>query len=185
MPPTHTKTFAINGYYHGAPGWRYPCGVIQASGRMPFWEDAPKLRRPLVQFIGMRAILCFYMTEALPTRETGFVFQADEIISCAPPIHNLKTFNKLHDLAVDTFRRAGYFVIARRRTPQVWHEVGTTRFGDDPATSVADVNCQVHGIEGLFVVDASVLPSAGAVNTALTIIALALRTGNHISRSLS
>ena len=185
LPPTHTKTFAINSYYHGAPGWRYPCGVIQVSGQMPFWEGAPKLMRPIVRFIGMRAIICFYMTEALPTRETGLMFQGDEIVSCAPPIHNLKTFNKLHDFAVDAFRRAGYFVIARRRTPLVWHEVGTTRFGDNPATSVVDVNCQVHGIEGLFVVDASVLPSAGAVNTALTIIALALRAGNHISRSLS
>jgi choline dehydrogenase-like flavoprotein len=51
----------------------------------------------------------------------------------------------------------------------------------DPATSVVDPNCQIHGIEGLYVVDASVLPSAGAVNTALTIIALALRAGDHIA----
>jgi choline dehydrogenase-like flavoprotein len=39
----------------------------------------------------------------------------------------------------------------------------------------------VHGIRGLYVVDASTLPSAGAVNTALTIIALALRAGDHIA----
>jgi choline dehydrogenase-like flavoprotein len=54
------------------------------------------------------------------------------------------------------------------------------RFGTDPATSVVDPNCQVHGINGLYVADASVLPSAGAVNTALTIGALALRAGDHI-----
>jgi choline dehydrogenase-like flavoprotein len=50
---------------------------------------------------------------------------------------------------------------------------------------VLDSNCQVHDINGLFVIDASVLPSAGTVNTALTIIALALRAGDHISRCLS
>ena len=185
LPPTHTKTFAINGYYNGAPGWRYPCGVIQIAGQTPFWEAASGLRRPLAHFIGTHALMCFYMTEALPTRDTGLTFEGDEIVSCTPPVHNLKTFNKLRDLAVDAFRRSGYLVIARRHAPRVWHEVGTTRFGDDPATSVVDSNCQVHGIEGLFVVDASVLPSAGAVNTALTIVALALRAGDHISRCLN
>jgi choline dehydrogenase-like flavoprotein len=40
----------------------------------------------------------------------------------------------------------------------------------------------VHGITGLFVVDASVLPSAGAVNTSLTIMALALRAGDFIAK---
>jgi choline dehydrogenase-like flavoprotein len=39
----------------------------------------------------------------------------------------------------------------------------------------------VHGIEGLYVADASALPSAGAVNTGLTIVALALRTGDAIA----
>jgi choline dehydrogenase-like flavoprotein len=184
VPQVHTKTFAINAYYHGAPGWSYPCGVIQISGQMPFWEEAPRLMRLLAYLVGTHALMCFYMTEALPTRETGLAFQGDKIAGYTPPVHNLKTFNKLHDLAVSAFRRAGYPVVARRRSPRVWHEVGTTRFGEDPATSVVDVNCQVHGTEGLFVVDASVLPSAGAVNTALTIIALALRTGDHISQRL-
>ena len=124
------------------------------------------------------------MIQALPTRETGFTFDGDEIVSCTPPVHNMRTFSKLHDLAVNVFRRSGYFVLARRRPPLVWHEVGTTRFGNDPATSVLDLNCQVHGINGLFVIDASVLPSAGSLNITLTIIALALRAGDHISRCL-
>jgi choline dehydrogenase-like flavoprotein len=128
--------------------------------------------------------MCFYMTEALPTRDTGLIFERDEVVSRVSPVHNLKTFRKLGDLAVDIFRRAGYPVLARRRPPHVWHEVGTARFGTDPVTSVVDPDCQVHGIKGLFVVDASTLPSAGAVNTALTIIALALRAGDCIARRL-
>jgi choline dehydrogenase-like flavoprotein len=43
---------------------------------------------------------------------------------------------------------------------------------------------RVHDIDGLYVVDASVLPSAGAVNTGLTIIALALRTADAIAGRL-
>jgi choline dehydrogenase-like flavoprotein len=39
----------------------------------------------------------------------------------------------------------------------------------------------VHDIDGLYVVDASVLPSAGAVNTGLTIAALALRAGDALA----
>jgi len=51
--------------------------------------------------------------------------------------------------------------------------------GVDPSSSVVDTCCQVHGIEGLFVVDASV--TAGSVNTWLTIIALSLRAGEFIA----
>jgi choline dehydrogenase-like flavoprotein len=53
--------------------------------------------------------------------------------------------------------------------------------GTEPATSVVDPTCRVHGIEGLYVVDGSVLPTAGAVNTGLTIVALALRAGDIIA----
>jgi choline dehydrogenase-like flavoprotein len=122
------------------------------------------------------------MTEALPTRDSRLIFNGDEIVSRTPPIHNLRTFSKLRELAIKVFRSAGYLTVAPRRPPRVWHEIGTARCGTDPATSVVDPNCQVHDVRGLFVVDASVLPSAGAVNTALTIMALALRAGDYIAR---
>ena len=184
LPPAYTKTFGINSYYGGAPGWPYPTGAIQMAGQMPFWEQAPGVLRPLARFVGTRALTCFYMTEALPTRDTRLIFNGDEIVGREPPVHNMKTFLKLRKLAVDLFRSAGYLVLARRQAPRIWHEVGTARFGTDSTTSVVDAKCQVHGIDGLFVVDASVLPSAGAINTALTIISLALRAGDYISRQL-
>jgi len=184
VPPTQTKTFAINGYYNGTTEWPYPIGVIQMAGQMPFWGERPWPVRPLTYLLGRHTLMCFYMSEALPTRNTGLIFDGDEIVNRVAPVHNLRTFLKLRDLAADIFRRAGHRVLARRRFPFVWHEVGTARFGKDPSTSVLDPNCQVHGIEGLYVLDASALPSAGAVNSALTIIALALRAGDHISRHL-
>jgi choline dehydrogenase-like flavoprotein len=53
-------------------------------------------------------------------------------------------------------------------------------FGTDPATSVLDVNCKAHELDNLYVVDASFMPSIGAVNPGLTIMANAIRVGEHL-----
>jgi choline dehydrogenase-like flavoprotein len=66
----------------------------------------------------------------------------------------------------------------------VAHQNGTVRFGADPATSVLDRNCRAHDIDNLYVVDGSFFPSSGAVNPALTIIANALRVGDHLRARL-
>ena len=62
----------------------------------------------------------------------------------------------------------------------VAHQAGTCRFGTDPATSVLDVNCKAHELDNLHVVDASFMPSIGAVNPGLTIMANAIRVGEHL-----
>lgn len=62
------------------------------------------------------------------------------------------------------------------------HQVGTCRMGDDPATSVVDRWCRVHGHDNLFVADGSPHVTNGPVNPALTIMALAYRTAGGILR---
>ena len=62
----------------------------------------------------------------------------------------------------------------------VAHQNGTIRFGVDPATSALDVNCKAHELDNLYVVDGSFFPSSAAVNPALTIMANALRVGDHL-----
>ena len=62
----------------------------------------------------------------------------------------------------------------------VAHQNGTLRFGDDPRTSVLDRNCKTHDLDNLYVVDGSFFPSSAAVNPALTIMANALRVGEHL-----
>jgi choline dehydrogenase-like flavoprotein len=62
----------------------------------------------------------------------------------------------------------------------VAHQNGTIRFGRDPNSSALDVNCKVHDVDNLYVVDGSFFPSSAAVNLALTIIANALRVGDHL-----
>jgi choline dehydrogenase-like flavoprotein len=66
----------------------------------------------------------------------------------------------------------------------VAHQNGTIRFGKDPSTSALDVNCKAHDVDNLYVVDGSFFPSSAAVNPALTIIANALRVGDHLKQRL-
>lgn len=62
----------------------------------------------------------------------------------------------------------------------VAHQCGTCRFGADPATSVLDLNCRAHEVDNLYVVDSSFFPSSASVSPALTVIANALRVGEHL-----
>ncbi len=66
----------------------------------------------------------------------------------------------------------------------VVHQNGTIRFGRDPQNSALDINCRAHELDNLYVVDASFFPSSGAVNPALTIMANALRVGDHLLERL-
>ncbi|KAJ5623795.1 hypothetical protein N7510_000104 [Penicillium lagena] len=62
------------------------------------------------------------------------------------------------------------------------HQMGTCRMGRSPKSSVVDMDCQVWGAEGLYVVDASVFPSASGVNPMVTNMAIADWASRNISR---
>ena len=61
------------------------------------------------------------------------------------------------------------------------HALGSMVTGTDPQTSVVDPDGKVHGMEGLYVGDGSILPRSSRVNPALTIYAWGLRLGEHLS----
>lgn len=60
------------------------------------------------------------------------------------------------------------------------YQCGTARMGTDPTTSVLDINCRTHEIDNLYVVDSSFFPSCASVSPALTVMANALRVGEHL-----
>ncbi|MBD2870274.1 GMC oxidoreductase [Paenibacillus arenilitoris] len=64
-----------------------------------------------------------------------------------------------------------------------FHEHGTCRMGDNPATSATDRYGQIHGVAGLYAAGNCVLPSIGAANPSLTAAAAAIRTADHIVRT--
>ena len=62
------------------------------------------------------------------------------------------------------------------------HLVGGCRMGTDERTGVVDAELRSFAVPNLFVVDGSVLPTQGAANPALTIMALAARAADCIVR---
>jgi choline dehydrogenase-like flavoprotein len=65
------------------------------------------------------------------------------------------------------------------------HVSGTLIAGDDPRTSVVDARGKVHGLDSLYVVDASILPRSSRVNPSLTIFAWSLRTAAILAAQLT
>ncbi|MDP9418140.1 MAG: GMC family oxidoreductase [Actinomycetota bacterium] len=68
-----------------------------------------------------------------------------------------------------------------RITGNCSHQHGTTRMGDDPATSVVDRNCRAHEVDNLFVVDGGPFPTGTGANPTLTIMANAWRVSEAIA----
>jgi choline dehydrogenase-like flavoprotein len=67
---------------------------------------------------------------------------------------------------------------------RIIHEVGTTRMGNNPATSVLNSNSQAHDCKNLFVVDAGPFVSQADKNPTWTILALSWRTSDFIISEL-
>ncbi len=56
--------------------------------------------------------------------------------------------------------------------------------GDDPRESALDSYCRFRGLQNLFIVDGSFMPTAASLNPSLTIAANALRASEEIERAL-
>lgn len=63
---------------------------------------------------------------------------------------------------------------------EIIHEVGTTRMGDDPKTSVVNKYEQLHDAKNVFIVDGGPFVSQADKNPTWTILALSWRTSDYI-----
>ena len=63
---------------------------------------------------------------------------------------------------------------------RIIHEVGTTRMGDDPKTSVTNRFQQLHEVNNVFITDAGPFVSQGDKNCTWTILALSMRASEYI-----
>ncbi|HEU6450731.1 MAG TPA: GMC family oxidoreductase, partial [Gemmatimonadaceae bacterium] len=64
---------------------------------------------------------------------------------------------------------------------RIIHELGTTRMGRDPRTSVVNEHCQAHEVKNLFVADGGPFVSQADKNPTWTILALSMRASEYIA----
>lgn len=195
-PTKFQKTLGLNDFYFGADDYEYPLGHIQMLGK----TDAEMFRgetRGLVPGMALDRLaghsLDFWMTtEDLPLPENRVTLHNGGIrISYTDT--NLEPHRRLADKLKGMLGsiRCESWLVSRsaylgKRIPIAGtaHQCGTVRFGTDPATSVLDLNCKAHELNNLYVVDAGFFVSSSSVNPTLTIIANALRVGDHLLERL-
>jgi choline dehydrogenase-like flavoprotein len=137
--------------------------------------------------------LDFWLTsEDLPHPDNRVTLDRDGNIVLAYTPNNLEGHQRLIKRLESLLQRSGAWHVVPRhlflgqRIPLagVAHQNGTIRFGSDPRTSALDAHCRAHEVDNLYVVDGSFFPSSSAVNPALTIMANALRVGDHLIERL-
>jgi choline dehydrogenase-like flavoprotein len=89
------------------------------------------------------------------------------------------------DQGVKLYEALGAKRVIRGNTTPAAHNMGTARMSADPRDGVTNAWGQTHDIKNLFVSDGSVFSTSGSANPTLTIVALALRQAEYISRQMS
>ena len=196
-PTRFQKTFGINDFYFKVPGFDYPMGHIQLLGKTKkerLEAYAPFLTPGLVlDYLAGHSIDWWITSEDLPDPENRVTLTRTGEICLSYTPNNQEGHTRLlarlreivHETGAD-FRYIPRIGCLSKRIPiaDVAHQVGTIRFGRDPQTSVLDVNCKAHELDNLYVADGGFFCSSAAVNPALTIIANALRVGDHLCERL-
>jgi choline dehydrogenase-like flavoprotein len=68
---------------------------------------------------------------------------------------------------------------------EAFHPMGTARISARPGDGACDTEGRLHGVEGVYVTDASLFPSSVGVNPMMTIIAFSKRVSAGIAERLS
>ncbi len=145
----------------------YSQGTVEVTSADP--RDDPEIdvkmlsdRRDLVRLReGVKHALDLLDTEPMRSIRSG-----------EPVLENHNGTNEAFDTSADSAIENQI----KRHVAQYYHPVGTCRMGPigDPGTVVTPT-CEVVGVEDLFVVDASIMPTTVRAHTNLTTIALAER----------
>ena len=66
----------------------------------------------------------------------------------------------------------------------IFHHMGTTRMSEHPSQGVVRTDLRCHDVDNLYIAGSSVFPTGGIANPTFTILALALRLGDHLNERL-
>lgn len=64
------------------------------------------------------------------------------------------------------------------------HHIGTTRMGHSTRDSVVNSDCRIHSTDNLYIASASIFPTSSQANPTLTLVAIALRLSDHLTKRL-
>lgn len=196
-PTRFQKTLGLNDFYFGGDDWAYPMGHIQMLGKSDaemFREDAPALMPGMALDAMARHSVDFWLTgEDLPLPQNRVTLDGDGGIRIVYTENNLEGFRRLQAKLREMLSAIGCesrlipcsaYLGKKIPIAGTAHQCGTVRFGTDPAMSALNVDCRAHDVDNLYVVDSSFFVSSSAVNPTLTIIANALRVGDHLKTRL-
>ena len=204
-PTVFQKSLSVNDFYFRSADWEYPMGHISFVGKLDgvtLSAGAPAVAPGWTLDLMAKHSLDFWLTsEDLPDPDNRVTLDRDGRIVLAYAPNNgeghKRLIRQLERMMQQQSRCAlhgsechqglfsrNLFIGQRIPLAGVAHQNGTVRFGSDPGTSALDPNCKAHEVDNLYVVDGSFFPSSGAVNPALTIMANALRVGDHILERL-
>ncbi len=196
-PTTYQKTLGLNDFYFGESGYDYPMGNVQMVGKSlpPMYRGERPHETALapeftLEELSKHSVDFWLTTEDLPLPGNRITLGTDGMTQLSYTQTNRSEFARLFarlesvlgqiGMRAHSMLRRDYYFQQDVPIAGVAHQVGTCRFGTDPATSVLDLNCKTHELDNLYVVDTSFFPSIGAVNPGLTAMANAIRVGEHL-----
>jgi choline dehydrogenase-like flavoprotein len=204
-PTTFQKTLGLNDFYFGSKDWEFPMGHISFVGKLDgvaLSAGAPAIAPGFTLDLMARHSLDFWLTsEDLPDPDNRVTLDRDGGIVLSYRPNNEEAHKRLRAKLQGLMQQQtscpahgkgchqglfGRSLFLGEKIPLagVAHQNGTIRFGRDLKTSALDVNCRAHDVDNLYVVDGSFFVSSAAVNPALTIMANALRVGEHLKARL-
>ncbi|MFC7496351.1 MULTISPECIES: GMC oxidoreductase [unclassified Nocardioides] len=189
------KTLGLNDFYFGDEDFDFPMGNVQMVGKSsaPMYRGEKRIAELAPMFalsdVARHAVDFWLSTEDLPDPDNRVTLADDGNVRLSYTPNNREPLDQLYHRVTRHLDHLGlkHHVVPRdiymkNDVPVAGcaHQAGTVRFGVDPASSVLDPDCKAHELDNLYVVDASFFPSIGAVNPALTVMANALRVGDHL-----
>ncbi len=199
-PTVFQKTIGLNDFYFRSDDWEYPLGGIQMLGKTDgemLKGEAPgwAIWKPefALDYMAEHSIDFWAQSEDLPHPDNRVTINRKGEITLSLEENNTegharlvaKLKGMLKDLGLhDHLMPRSLYLGKTIPIAGTAHQAGTVRFGRDPKTSALDLNCKAHDLDNLYVVDASFFVSIAAVNPSLTIIANALRVGDHLLERL-
>ena len=195
-PTVFQKTPAVNDWYFGDADFDFPMGHVQLTGKtngamMKGYKPRLTALAPnwSMDKIAAHSMDFWLQTEDLALPDNRVTVDGHGQITLSYTATNDRASSELQqrlesvlnkNYAVHHFAEREIYFGSAMGIEAVGHQAGTCRFGDDPRSSVLDVNCKAHDLDNLYVVDTSFMPSVSAVNPSLTAIANAIRVSEHL-----